>query len=127
MWWAKFKESLYKAYRVVDKEVSYAVYTDIAKTRDLVNNRIKDPKLEMVTTTLQLRMNEVLFTLTFDQAILNYRTRVQQTNDGKKAVPVRERRQVKQPVSKLTGCADVLGIMILLDDFTCPIFLPGWF
>ena len=88
---------------------------------------IKDPKLEMVTTTLQLRMNKVPCTLTFDQAILNYSTRVQQTNDGKKAVPVRERRQVKQPVSKLKGCADVLGIMILLDDFTCPIFLPGWF
>ena len=83
------EERLYKAYRVVDKEASRAVYTDIAKTRDLVNNRIKDPKLEMVTTTLQLRMNEVPYTLTFDQAILNYRIRVQQTYAGKKAVPFR--------------------------------------
>ena len=40
MWWAKFEERLYKAYRVVDKEASRAVYTDIAKTRELVNNRI---------------------------------------------------------------------------------------
>ena len=81
------------------KVASRAVYTDIAKTRDLVNNRIKDPKLEMVTTTLQLRMNEVPCTLTFDQAILNYRTRIQQTNNGNKAVPFREHRQVKQSVS----------------------------
>ena len=65
----------------------------------MVNNRIKDPKLETVTTTLQLRMNEVPCTLTFYQAILNYRTRVQQTNDGKKAEPFRKRRQLKQSVS----------------------------
>ena len=75
MWWDEFEARLTNAFATIDKDAGRAVHTDTAKLR-MLNNKIRADFLVNMKTNIQMRMNEVPMTMTYDSALTNYRNTV---------------------------------------------------
>ena len=76
MWWDEFETRFTNALATIDKDAGRAVYTNDAKLR-MLNNKIRADFLLTMKTSIDMEMNKVPMTKTFEGAMRNYRYTVQ--------------------------------------------------
>ena len=76
MWWDEFETRLTNAFAIIDKDAGRRVYTNDAKLR-MLNNKIRADFLLTMKTSIDMEMNKVPMTMTFEAAMRNYRNTVQ--------------------------------------------------
>ena len=70
MWWDEFETRLIDAFAVIDKDKNNS------KLR-MFNNKIRADFLFTMKTSIDMEMNKVPLTITFEAAMINYRNTVQ--------------------------------------------------
>ena len=75
MWWEEFETRLSTGFAVIDKKEGYQVYSNGAKLR-MLNRKVKADFLQMAKTAIELEMNKVPMTITYELALANYRNAV---------------------------------------------------
>ena len=77
MWWDEFEVRLTNAFAAIDKEANRVVHTDEMKLR-LLNKKIKANFLITMKTNIEMQMNITPMTMTYQNALSNYRNVVNQ-------------------------------------------------
>ena len=75
MWWDEFEARLINAFATIDKEAGRQVHINDMKLR-MLNIKIRADFLVTMKTQVQMRMDEVPMTMTFESALSNYRNMV---------------------------------------------------
>ena len=75
MWWDEFETRLTNAFATINKDAGRPVYTNKSKLR-MLNNKIRADFLLTMKTSIDMEMNKVPMTMTFDLAMTNYRNTV---------------------------------------------------
>ena len=91
MWWEEFETRLTTAFAVIDKSEDRIVYSDVAKLRMLIL-KVRADFLDSTRSAIEMEMTKTPITLTFEQALTNYRNAVNRKFPNDQSASKRTRR-----------------------------------
>ena len=91
MWWDEFEACLVNAFVTFDKDATRQVHTNDMKLR-LLNTKIRADFLSNMKANIQMEMNKVPRTMTFQNALTNYRNMVNKKFPQDQSAHMKKRR-----------------------------------
>jgi hypothetical protein len=75
MWWEEFEKQLTKAFTIYEKYEGRDVYSDLHKLR-ILSRKVNADFLQAIKTSINLELTRMPVTITYDQALTNFRNEV---------------------------------------------------